>query len=267
VSLKIAKIYYTDANIIPAVSRNEVVNIAEFKNSTPLNYQVMVEPQTDDAESKIGKMLAISQVLQYAGKNLDKDDIGRMIRAMPYGNREEAFQEMTLDYDNAKNDILAMDRGENRPAEPDENHKYMIKKLINRKKMPDFKFLDQNIQSMYAQKVTEHQKFEAEEIAKIEKAKMGWIPTGGALVGADFYVNDTNSADAKPKRAKIPYEALQWLMKKLEDQGITQSGLEGLQQTAIAGIAGMTEQYQPDVIGANQVPPSLQDIQAAMPVA
>ena len=63
-------------------------------------------------ESKVGRAMMMQQILQYVGNSLSKDDIGRMIRTMPYFNAEEAYSDLTIAYDNATNDILALDRGD-----------------------------------------------------------------------------------------------------------------------------------------------------------
>ena len=60
----------------------------------------------------MGKVLGMNHTLQYVGQQLTREDIGRMMRAHPYMNMEESFDDFTIDYDNAKNDILALERGE-----------------------------------------------------------------------------------------------------------------------------------------------------------
>jgi hypothetical protein len=48
------------------------------------------------------------------------------------------------------------------------------------------------------------------------RATSGYIPSGGGLITADFYVT---SPEGKQSRVKVPYESMDWLVKKLNDQG------------------------------------------------
>jgi hypothetical protein len=226
--------------LISAVGRREFIDIAEFKNSDDIGYQIEIEPQTDDIETKMGKQLALNHVIQYAGQQLGPDAIGKIIRTMPYTNQEEATSDLTLDYDNATSDILALDRGEPRPANKHDNHKYVISRLINRMKQGDFKFLPEDIQGMYEQKLQEHEQKEAEQQQAIQAAQAGFIPTSGYLVVCDLYVPDPNDAGNKTgRRARLPYDSLKWLLEKLQQQGSSQEDFNQMEQSAMSDISQM----------------------------
>ena len=153
------------------------------------------------------------------------------------------------DYENARNDILSLERGElPMPSRYDE-HTYLIKKLVHRTKQADFKYLPEQIQQNFAMKIEAHESLEAEKQLDIQRAQAGFIPTGGYLVKVDFYIS---TGEGKTKRATLPYEAVQWLIDKLKGQGMAQEQLETMQQGAVAEIANkVTEgQASPQIQGA-----------------
>lgn len=236
--LQMAKAYWTDAVLIPAIGKREYINIPEFKSSDPMGYRITLLPQTDDVETKLGKQIMLSNLIQYAGQQLGPENIGKVIKMMPYANEKEIFDDLTLDYENSRNDILALDRGKYRPANENDEHAYVVKRLINRMKQPDFEFLPPQIQQMYAMKKKEHETILAQQQQQIQAAAAGFIPTGGYAVVCDIYVSDPKDPE-KTRRARIPYEAMQWLLKKLETQGSSQSALTSLPTSAQADLANM----------------------------
>ncbi len=241
VSLYLAKYYYDENHLIPVVGKDEYLNVAEFKSSTDLCYQIVLEPQSEDFETKIGRLLTFNHILQYVGNNLSKEDLGRLFRIMPYVNEEAAFEDLTLDYDNVVSDILAMDRGIYRPATESDNHEYYIKKLENRMKKQDFDLLAPEIKQMYAQKKQEHMQIQAEQLKEVQMAQAGFIPTGGYAVTVQMYVTDPNDT-GKTRLARVPYEAMQWLLEKLQQQGVSQAMLSGYTQGTQAEFSRMIPQ-------------------------
>ena len=235
-TLDLAKHYYDENRVVPVIGRSEIINIPEFKNSQDLHTQIKVVPQAEDYETKIGKQITLQNAMQYTGAQMSRDDIGRILRAMPYTNTEEIFTDWTTDYDIVTNDILALDRGEMPEGNEYEDHKYAIKRLIHRMKQPDFQFLDLQIQMNYKMKVTDHEQKESEQLLKMRQAEPEFVPATGPLVKADIYVTNPESPD-KTARAKIPMDALRWLIDKLETQGMKLSDLDKLQQGAQADIA------------------------------
>lgn len=236
--LKLAKIHFNDDQVVHAVGKSEQINIKEFKTTDELAFRVKVVPQSDDVETKFGKQMSIQHVLQYVGAQLKPEDIAKLIRQMPWANFEADFDEMTVDYDSIKNDILALDRGEQPPVHPYDSHVYVVKRLTNRMRAPDFQFLPGNVQNNYAMKVQLHEKLEAQRQMQLQRAEQGYIPTGGYLVGCDFYVNNPDDPN-KTRRVRVPYEALQWLINQMQSQGTSLEELESMNQGAQQQVAGM----------------------------
>ena len=243
-TLDLAKNYYTEENLVPAIGRAELINISEFKNTSPLFYQIKLEPGTEDLETKLGKQLTFNQVMQYVGSNLDPKDIGKLIRTSPYANNELAAEDLTMDFDNANNMILSLDRGE--PMQPSmyDDKKYLIKRLTNRTRKADFRFLSPKIQDLYSQTIQMLIDLDAQEEQKIRDAAQGFIPMSGMAVVCDLYVPMPGNA-SKTQRARVPYDALTWLLKRLEEQGATQDALMKQQQAVIAQTAQSLLQNSP----------------------
>lgn len=240
--LALAREYMPDDQVIQATGKKELVNIAEFRNSKD-GYQIKVEPMTDDIESQMGKQLVLNHVLQYVGPQMKSDDIGKLIKNMPYSNLDQSFNDMTIDYDNATNDILALDRGELPMINKYDDHQYVIKKLTHRMRQADYKSLPDVSKQNYETYLAEHEQMDAQAQQEIMRAKEGMVPSGGYLVVCDMYVPKKDNP-AETQRARIPYQALEWLIQKLEDQGQSLQKLEGMQQGAVADIARMASQQQ-----------------------
>jgi hypothetical protein len=248
-ALDLAKNYYTEDMLVPAVGRREYINISEFKSSEKLCYLVKVEKQSDDIESRLGKQLAMNQVIQYASKEIGSENIGRILKNMPFVNGDEAFADLTQDYENSVNDILALDRGQYPTTSQYENLTYLIRRIVSRTKQRDFDFLPVPVRMNYQRKIAELEKAEADKQAAIQRAQSGFIPTTGYSVGCDFYVEDP----AKPgttRRARVPYDSLSWLLKKLEEQGTSLSALDGMNEGVLAEMG----QYMPQGNGQVQTP-------------
>jgi len=250
-SLDLFRKYADDDIAIPAIGRAEMVNIEELRNSDPLHYRIDVLPQTEDMESKLGQQLQIQSLLQYAGTQMTKQDLGRLMRNAPYGNKEQMFQDWTLDYDNATNDILALDRGQNPAIRTKDDHEYQVKRLEARCAMPDFPMMHPHIQQLYANKIQEHMQIMAEQAAAIQRGQSGFIPADGPLTPVDLYVQDPTSPK-KTQRARLPLGALMWLTKKLEEQGVMQTALVQLSQGSQAELANLLPMIQQGAAGGGQ---------------
>ena len=242
--LKLAKVHYPDDMVIQAVGRNERVNISEFKNTNDLCYEIKVKPQSEDIDSKMGKQIMLNHVLQYAAAQIDPKTIGKIIKAMPYANNDEALEDLTLDDTCAKNDILALDRGEMPQIHEYDDHVYTVKKMVARKRQADFKYLDPQIQANYDRAIAAHEEAKVIEQRKIQAAQAELIPTDGYMVTCDIYVSDSKDPAKAPKRARVPYRALDWLIKQLEAQGQSLEELENMNQGAVAQMAQMFTQNQ-----------------------
>jgi len=232
--LDLARFYYDDQMLIPAIGKREYVNVEEFRSTDPLDYAIKVVPRDDTIETQWGKQLTLQQMLQYAGGQMDKSDVGMVMRNMPFGNKEEIFEDMTIDYDNAKNTILALERGQWEDVDPEESHAYMIKKLTTRIKQSDFQFLDPQIQEMFRARREMHTQMKAQQDAQVLAAQADYIPVEGAKIGVDMYVEDKTDPSKAPKRARIPQSSLQWLMTQIEAQSGPLMELNDLQPSAQA---------------------------------
>lgn len=269
--LRLAKIHLPDDALIWAVGKSERINIAEFKNANDICYQINVEAQSDDIETKLGKQLVLNHALQYVGPQMKPDQIGKLMRQMPYANFDGSFDDMTVDYDTTENLLLALDRGE--PAQPQQydDHVYVIKRLVLRTRKPDFKFLPPQVQQAYAQLIQAHEQMESMRQRQVQQAEQGYIPTGGQLLGCDFFVTDPTDA-SKTRRARLPSEAINWLVTQLEAQGQSLQQLEGLNGGAQAQIAGMmtsqpggVPQPRPGVAHSSVMPPPTMGHAAPLP--
>ena len=257
--LKMAKHYLTPDHIIRVAGRSEILNIQEFKDMSDECFEIKVIPQSGDIETKFGKILSITQTLQYTGSQLQPEQIGNLIKQLPFGNEEQMFSTLTVDSDNATNDILALDRGEQVQANLYDNHQFCINSLIHRMKKSDFRFLDPMIQQNYMLKLAQHEQYYKDQQMAIAQEAMGMVPTGGFLttVNASWFNPTTNRVE----RIKIPSDAIQWLVQKLQTQGTFAQELEQLPDQARADmqtmqapqIEGLAPQAQPD----NQGPQAL----------
>jgi hypothetical protein len=248
--LTLTRAYCDESEIIPMVGKREQINIAEYKSTDDISYKIEIAEAAEDLESQMGKQLTLQHYLQYVGSNLDPQDAGKILRAMPYLNDEELFSDLTLDYDNAKNDMLALDRGEQVQADQNDNHSYMIKKLTNRMKQADFRFLNPQIQQNYAQKRAQHEQFFAQQQQAVQAAQAGYIPSGGSLVGVDLH-KDVPGKPGLTRRVKLPGEAINWLISKLESQG---SSVDQMSQIDPASIQAMINSGQLGQPPQQQIP-------------
>lgn len=236
--LELAKIHLPDDAVVMAIGKNEQVNIQEFRQLSKTCYEVKIEAQSDDIETKLGKQMVLNHALQYVGPNMKPEDVGKLLRAMPFANFDESMDDLTIDYDSAQNDMLALDRGERPPVNQYDNHVYNIKRLSHRVRKSDFTTLPPPIQNNYMQKIQLHQQFEAKNQLAIQRAEQGFIPTGGYLVTCDFYVKDPgDTTGVKTRRARVPYQAMEWLMQHLESQGASQDQLQDMNGGAQAQLA------------------------------
>lgn len=238
VFFELAKIYLDDTELIAAVGRAEAINIPEFKSTSPLNHLIQVEEQTDAIESKLGKQLVLNHVLQYVGTQLSRDDIGKLIVEMPFGNWEESFSDFTIDYKNAKNDFLAIERGQMPNISPQDKSEYMLKQVGKRMKERDFSTLPPQVQQLYNQYQKIHLQKQSQEAQALKAMESEFIPTGGAMIACDMYVPDKDPAK-QPKRVRLPYQAVDWLVQMLDKQGMGADAMEQMTSAQQAEVAGM----------------------------
>lgn len=249
-ALEIMRRYAPDEMLAQMIGADEVGNIEEFRSMEQLCYKIKIVAQSDDLETKLGKQLVLSQTLQYTASKFEREDIGKLIKAMPYSNMGESFNDLTIDYEAATNDILALDRGLTPPISEFDNHIYMIKRLTQRMRQADFERMPDQIKINYMMRLQKHQQIQAEQVKALQRAQAGLIPTTGYLVSCDFYIQVPNSTGGtKDKRVRLPSGALIWLIDQLGAQGQTLDEIEKLGQGNQAQIANM-------VGGANGMGPS-----------
>ena len=247
--LDLARHYFDDDMIIPIVGRREIVNISEFKNQEPLGYRIVVEPMSDDIESMMGRQLTLNQLLQYGGQNLSREDVGKIIKNMPFANADEIFSDLTIDYENANNLILALDRGDFPEPKPQMNKTYILKRLTARQLQSDYDFLPDNVKANYEEYIRLLNMILADETAKLRAAEADLIPAQGFLTACDFYVPDPMNP-GKNMRARIPIDSLGWLWNRLDEQGVFLSQIQSMQQSAQAGVADEFAKNMRDNVGA-----------------
>ena len=243
--LRLAKVHLSDEELLGAIGKKEQVNIAEYRQAKDVDFEIKVEAQSDDVETKLGKQMILNHVMQYVGPQMKPDQIGKIYRAMPYADADESFDDLLIDNDNATNEILALDRGEQPPVMENDNHEYAGKRLNARMRKPDFKFLNPMIQQNYKMKLQIHSQIDAFQKQQIQRAEQGFIPTSGLLVPCDFYVQDpSDSTGTKTRRARFPYDALNWLLNQLQAQGTAQQSMQDMPQNLQAQYAGHMNQNQ-----------------------
>jgi len=237
-SLELYRHFIEEDTLIYDIGSGERINIPEFKNAQKLCYQIKVEAQSEDIESRIGKKMSIDRYIQYAAGQLQKEDLGKFLRLDPYLNKEQMFADFTSEYDNSVNDILAMDRGEmplvNEYKYADPN--YPIKKFTARMSQSDFSYLPPQAQQMYVKIVQLYSNILQKKIQDTAALNSQFIPSGGALVRSDMWVPDPKDP-SKQVRASFPYEALSWLKGRMDEQGSTQEALNSQRQAVISDMA------------------------------
>lgn len=239
VYIDLAQAYFGPQHLIPAIGKSEYINIDEFKKVEDLCYVINIEAQSDDSETKLGRQLMLNHLIQYVGPQLAKDDLGKIIRLMPYANDEQILEDLTLDYDTAVNYMLAMDRGKIPQPNLYDNHEYLIKKFTSRTRQGDYEMLPPQVKQIYEQAISAHEQLKTDLEMKIKQAQSEFIPTGGYLVAADLYVPNPADPTKLPKRVRIPSEALDWLLKQLDSQGSDQKTLDGIPQGALGDMSSM----------------------------
>lgn len=249
-ALRISKQSASEEELVPAVGRGEYINMAEFKNSQDLAYQIKIESRSDDIESQFGQQITLNTILQYVGPQMEKDDIGQLIRLSPFLNKEKGLEKLTLKWDNITNDLLALDRGLPRPPRKYQDHKTYIQALTHRMSQSDYELLAPQVKMNYEMAMAQHQQLEAENLAEIQRAQAGFIPTTGYMAKVDLYEGDPMNP-TKVKRISLPSDSVSWLVQALKKQGTEVMALEKLPSDALAEVSrnlqGMNPQGEPGI--------------------
>lgn len=239
--LQLAKQYFDANMLIPQIGKSEYINIDEFKSQEKLCYQIKIEPVSDDMTSMMGRTLQLNHLVQYAGSQMAPDQLGRIIRNMPFANTEEIYRDLTLDDDTATNIMLMIERGQMPSPHKNDNGDYILKRMAARQKQSDYYLLSPQTQAMYDQTMQYYEQIEAQRAMEIKQAQSEFIPAGGALLAVDYYVPDPNNK-TRTIRARVPAEAIDWLIKHLESQGSTQSQIAQQTTGVQSDLARMLQQ-------------------------
>lgn len=232
-SLKLARRYLPDDEVIPIVGKSETVNIPEFRKTGPSEYQIAVKPRSDDFSSTLGKSIQLQWVLQYVGSQLPPEAIAGVIRELPFLSKDPIMKDFTVWKDQADALILSLDRGEVPFFFERTNHEYIISRLTTRMNQNDFPLMPQKVQLNYLDRLQAHDMALVKQQQAAQAATSGFIPSGGGLVSADYYIT---TPEGKQQRVRLPYEAVDWLVKKLADQGTQVDKINNLPLAAQADI-------------------------------
>lgn len=249
--LQLAKHYLDDDSYIMAVGKSEYINIQEFRNTLPIHYQIKIEAQSEAVDTKLGRQIALNHVLQYVGAQLDSKQIGLVLKEMPFLNNNHLFKILSIDFENVENDMLAMERGQMPTVSKYSDSPTYINAITHRMKQADFKMLPPQVQQLYAQLLQQHEQLQQQKMDAEKAAQAGFIPTGGSLITCSMHAPDPNNP-GKSIQVRLPYEALTFLMKRLEAQGTGMEQLQDLNSGARQDIAqgflagqGQQESYTP----------------------
>lgn len=241
-SLELLRHYLDDQDLAEILGPKEKGNLAEFRKQTAQTFRISVKPQADTIDTQLGKQLTFNHLLQYMGKNLGQDQLGMIVKNMPFVNNEEILSDLTINYENVKNDMLALERGEMPQISPYDDNEYYIKKLTHRMKQHDFRFLHPVVQQNYQQFIGQHQDQQKQKIEAAKQAQAGFIPTGGAMITVNMRMPDPDGEGTK--QVRLPYNAVMDLIKKLEAQGMDLETLEQMNEGALMEMYGQMQSEQ-----------------------
>ena len=251
--LSLAKYYLTPDHAIKIVGKNEMVNIEELYDMSENDCDIKVEDIGSDLESRFGRIMTTNHVLQYAGSSMQPDQLGRIIKNLPYGDSDEIMDPMTITYDIAVNTIMTLDKGDLPVVEPPDLD-YMINSISLRMAKPDFKYLDASIKMNYNNYMTVLKEMKSSLMLQEQQAQMGQVPAGGFLTTIN--ASWTNPATGKVERIKAPSEAIAWLMSTLQRQGWMSQNLNSFSDndkadmlSTMAGPQDQLQQIQPQADG------------------
>jgi hypothetical protein len=256
ISLALAKHYLPDDAFIQAVGKSEAINIAEFRATTPSSYQIKIEEQSADISDRLGQQLALNHLIQYAGQQMDPKQLALLAKEMPYLKNTAIVKRLTVEYDNADNDMLAIERGELPFVSPYAENRIYIDAITHRMKQADFNLLHPQVKDLYNQYLTIHEEQMQQKMNATQAAKDGFIPTGGALITWQMTMPDPTSSSGT-KQVRIPYEACMYLIKKLEAQGLTLAELETMNDGVILDMMNRMGQQAPGGAPGTMMPPPL----------
>ena len=252
----LSKTYLTPLHIIKVAGEREAINIEEYKSMDDVGYELKVEATATDLESKFGKVLTLSQMLQYVGSSMTPEQIGYIYKQMPYGDGSTVLNTMTMKTESAENLILSLDRGEQIPTMKYDDHEFSVNALYTRMKQPDFPMQGPEVAQLYQQKIQELETFIAQKQQEVQQANMGIIPASGYLTTVN--TSWTNPDTGKVERIKLPTESIYWLTEQLRKQGAFSASLGENGETISADMANMMPQAQQGPMQGQNFAPQVQ---------
>lgn len=235
--------YMPEDEVVRAAGRKEAINVAEFKSVDRNDFQIELKPVSQDLDSMFGKQVELEIIAQYFGKDLPMDIKAALIKNFPFLNKEPVLKDIMVDYEAPTNMVLALDRGEEFVPNKYDDGAAMLKRLYLRMREADFKILDPMIQQNYERVAQAYEQLEAQKAEEALRLQKGMIPTGGGLCKVDYYVNDVNSkGNITQKRATLPTDTIEWIIKAIEEQGLNQERLSELPATAQIDIGNQIPQ-------------------------
>lgn len=245
ITLNLAKHYLPDDMFIQAVGKSEMINIQEFRQISPLSYQIKVEEQSEDISDRLGQQLALNHLIQYAGQQLDSKQLALLAKEMPYLKNTAIVKRLTVEYDNADNDMLMIERGQFPFISPFADNKIYIDAVTYRMKQGDFIYLDPQVQKLYDEYLAIHEDQQAKKMQAEQAAKDGFIPTGGSLITLQMSIPDSESSSGA-RQVRLPYESCMWLIKRLDSQGASLKELEAMNEGVVQDMMSRmnTQQIQ-----------------------
>jgi hypothetical protein len=245
--IELAKHYLPEDCLIQAVGKAETINLSEFKNTKPISFQIKFDELSDSIDTKMGKQIALNHVLQYVGGQMSSKQIGLVLKEMPFLNNNSLFKRLSIDYDNVENDMLQIERGEEPFVSPYADNQVYVDSVTHRMKQADFNLMSPQMKQMYDQYLRIHEDELKRKADAAQSAKDGFIPTGGSLITVSMQVADPSTSSGT-RQVRLPYESIDWLLKKMESQG---SSLQALESTNPGVVADM---YPPQQINPQQIP-------------
>lgn len=224
-TLQLAKFYLPENETIQAIGKSEAINIAEFKSTSPLHYTIKIQPQAEDISDNLGQQMALDRFIQYAGQQLSQEQLALVAKEMPFLKNSPIVKKLTLDYDNADNDMLSLERGRMPTINKYAKNEIYIDSVTHRMKQADFQMLPQNVQMAYTQYLQMHEAQVQEKQLAIQKAKSEFIPTGGPLITVQMQVPDPSSSSGT-RQVRLGADTMTWLLQQLEAQGTSQQYIE-----------------------------------------
>ncbi len=249
--IEYAKHYLPEDTVIQAIGKSEMINLSEFRNTKPTNYQIKFDEMSETIDSKMGKQIALNHVLQYVGSQMSPKQIGLVLKEMPFLNNNTLFKRLSIDYDNVENDMLQIERGQMPFVTPYADNQVYVDCVTHRMKQSDFNLMPVPMKQMYDQYLGIHEDELKRKADAAQAAKDGFIPTGGSLITVSMQVSDPSTSSGT-RQVRLPYEALNWLLQKMEAQGSSLEALEGMNQ---GSVANMYPPAPPEQIGQGQIQP------------